>query len=474
MRSIAGRCGPPKQSKLATGQKKMIKKLISIIIVLILGSAVAFFVFKSEPKLNSNFENQSSFLKNFQFRLGLDLSGGSHLIYKADVSGVQAGEVSVSMDALRDVIERRVNLFGVSEPIVQVQSSGFVSGEEEKLIVDLPGVTDVEKATAMIGQTPLLEFKIEAPKDTLKTVKVGKNGEVDLGSIDLDQQFVSTELTGRYLQKASLEFDQTTREPRVSLQFDETGTKFFAQITKNNIGKMVAIYLDGAPISTPVVREEIPNGQAVISGSFTPTEGKLLVGRLNSGALPVPITLLSRQTIGATLGTDAVTAGVKGFLLIALFLILWYRLPGLIAVVALSIYITIMLALFKLLPVTLTAAGIAGFIISIGIAVDANILIFERLKEELHSGRTIANSVSAGFSRAWSSIRDSNLSTIISATILFWFGTSLIKGFALTLGMGVLISMFSAIMISRIFLSGLIFVGEGKIARFLFSSGISK
>ena len=478
MRSIAGRCGPPKQSKLATGQKKMIKKLISIIIVLILGSAVAFFVFKSEPKLNSNFENQSSFLKNFQFRLGLDLSGGSHLIYKADVSGVQAGEVSVSMDALRDVIERRVNLFGVSEPIVQVQSSGFVSGEEEKLIVDLPGVTDVEKATAMIGQTPLLEFKIEAPKDTLKTVKVGKNGEVDLGSIDLDQQFVSTELTGRYLQKASLEFDQTTREPRVSLQFDETGTKFFAQITKNNIGKMVAIYLDGAPISTPVVREEIPNGQAVISGSFTPTEGKLLVGRLNSGALPVPITLLSRQTIGATLGTDAVTAGVKaaiiGFLVVALFLILWYRLPGLIAVVALSIYITIMLALFKLLPVTLTAAGIAGFIISIGIAVDANILIFERLKEELHSGRTIANSVSAGFSRAWSSIRDSNLSTIISATILFWFGTSLIKGFALTLGMGVLISMFSAIMISRIFLSGFIFVGEGKIARFLFSSGISK
>jgi protein-export membrane protein SecD len=439
-----------------------------------LGSAVAFFVFKSEPKLNPNFETESSFFKNSPFRLGLDLSGGSHLIYQADVSGVPAGEVSLSMDALRDVIERRVNLFGVSEPVVQVQNSGFVSGEGEKLIVDLPGVTDVEKATAMIGQTPLLEFKIEAPKDAPRNATVGKDGKV---SLDMGPQFIQTELTGRYLKRASLEFDQTTREPKVSLQFDETGTKLFAQITKDNVGKIVAIYLDGAPISTPVVREEIPNGQAVISGNFTPTEGKQLVGRLNSGALPVPITLLSRQTIGATLGTDAVAAGVKaaiiGFLIVALFLILWYRLPGFIAVLALIIYVTAMLALFKLLPVTLTAAGIAGFIISIGIAVDANILIFERLKEELHSGRGVSDAVSSGFSRAWSSIRDSNFSTIISAMILFWFGTPLIKGFALTLGMGVLVSMFSAIMISRIFLSGLIFIGEGKVARFLFSSGVS-
>ena len=453
----------------------MFKKIVSILIVLILGTAVAFFVFKSEPKLNSNFQNEWSFFKNSPFRLGLDLSGGSHLIYKADVSGVKAGDISVSMDALRDVIERRVNLFGVSEPIVQVQSSGFVSGAEEKLIVDLPGVTDVEKATTMIGQTPLLEFKTEAPKDTPQKATVDKNGKV---SLDTSPQFVSTELTGRYLQKASLEFDQTTREPKVSLQFDDTGTKLFAQITKDNVGKMVAIYLDGAPISTPVVREEIPNGQAIISGNFTPIEGKQLVGRLNSGALPVPISLLSRQTIGATLGSDAVTAGVKaaiiGFLIVALFLILWYRLPGFIAVLALCLYITIMLALFKLLPVTLTAAGIAGFIISIGIAVDANILIFERLKEELHTGRTISGAVDAGFHRAWSSIRDSNFSTIISAIILFWFGTPLIKGFALTLGMGVLVSMFSAIMISRIFLSGLVLVGEGKVARFLFSSGFSK
>jgi len=453
----------------------MIKKIVSIILVLVSGFAVAFFVFKSEPKLNSNFENENSFFKNSQFSLGLDLSGGSHLIYKADVSAIPNGEVSVSMDALRDVIERRVNLFGVSEPIVQVQNRSFVSGEDEKLIVDLPGITDVEKATEMIGQTPLLEFKIEAPKDAPQKATIDKEGKV---VVDATPQFIATDLTGRYLTKATLEFDQNTREPRVSLQFDDTGTKLFAQITKDNIGKMVAIYLDGAPISTPVVREEIPNGQAIISGNFTPTEGKQLVGRLNSGALPVPISRLSRQTIGATLGSNAVTAGVKaaiiGFLVVALFLILWYRLPGFIAVLALCIYIAIMLALFKLLPVTLTAAGIAGFIISIGIAVDANILIFERLKEELHAGHTVSDAVSAAFHRAWSSIRDSNLSTIISAIILFWFGTSLIKGFALTLGMGVLVSMFSAIIISKVFLLGATFIGQGKVARFLFLSGFSK
>ena len=401
------------------------------------------------------------------------------MIYKADVSAIPAGQVSDSMNALRDVIERRVNLFGVSEPVVQVQQGGIISSNgDEKLIVDLPGVTDVTKATEMIGQTPLLEFKTEAPVGTPQKVTVGPDGKVNIGAINLGQQFTPTELTGRYLKRATLEFDQNTREPRVSLQFDDTGTKLFADITKNNIGKIVAIYLDGAPISTPVVKEEIPNGQAVISGNFTPTEAKQLVGRLNSGALPVPISLLSKQTIGASLGGNAVNAGVKaaiiGFLIVALFLILWYRLPGIIAVLALCIYIAIILALFKLLPVTLTAAGIAGFIISIGIAVDANILIFERVKEELRSGRTINDAVATGFSRAWFSIRDSNISSIITAIILFWFGTSLIKGFALTLGMGVLVSMLSAITITKIFLSGVNFFGEGKVARFLFSSGISK
>ena len=365
------------------------------------------------------------------------------------------------MDALRDVIERRVNLFGVSEPIVQVQGGGFISGGEHQLIVDLPGITDVEKATEMIGQTPLLEFKIERPKDQPITIKPDPDGKIDPDVLQA-QQFAETELTGRYLQKATLEFDQNTREPMVSLQFDDTGTKLFAEITKNNIGKMVAIYLDSSPISTPVVREEIPNGQAVISGSFTPTEAKLLVGRLNSGALPVPITLVSKQTIGATLGESAVAAGVKagviGFLLVALFLILWYRLPGLVAVLALSFYTAVLLAIFKLLPVTLSAAGIGGFIISLGMAVDANVLIFARMKEELALGKSVAFSVNEGFRRAWLSIRDSHVTTLLSAFVLYSFTTSIVRGFALTLGIGAIISLFTATIITRALL--LSFIGK--------------
>jgi preprotein translocase subunit SecD len=457
----------------------MIKRIILSVLVLVLGAGIGFFVYKSEPRLNPNFEQASGFFKKHPFRLGLDLSGGSHLVYKADVSAVPEGEVKDSMESLRDVIERRVNLFGVSEPVVQVQSGSVVSGAPEQLIVDLPGVTDLEQAIKMIGQTPLLEFKTEAPKNEPIKVKVGEDGKVDLTDVDLaGARYKSTELTGRYLKKAILQFDPTTNSPVVSLQFNEEGSKLFAQITKENVGKTVAIFLDGAPISTPVVREEIPTGEAVISGNFTPTEAKQLVGRLNSGALPVPITLTSTQTIGATLGESAIAAGVKaaifGFMLVALFLILWYRLPGLVAAVSLSLFVVIMLALFKLLPVTLTAAGIAGFIISIGIAVDANVLIFERVKEELRKGETVASAVSHGFSRAWFSIRDSNISGLITAIILFWFGTSLIKGFALTLGMGIAVSLFSAITLTRIFLKTLSFVGEGKVARFLFSSGLSK
>ncbi len=469
----------------------MIKRAVLAVIILLLGAGVGFFVYKSEvasrayksdiasKKLPA--ETRPAGLAKYPFRLGLDLSGGSHLIYDADVSAVESGEVDSSMEALRDVIERRVNIFGVSEPVVQVQSGGIISGAGEQLIVDLPGVTDIKEAIAMIGQTPLLEFKVEAPAGATQKVKgTVKDGVVVLDSVNLDdlsQQYVSTELTGRYLERAALVFDPNTREPQVSLQFDDEGTRLFAQITKENIGKTVAIYLDGMPVSTPVVRMEIPSGLAYISGNFTPAAAKLLVGRLNSGALPVPITHVSTRTIGATLGESAVVAGVKaaiiGFLFVALFLILWYRLPGLVAAVSLSIFVAIILALFKLLPVTLTAPGIAGFIISIGIAVDANVLIFERVREELRAGHTIKEAVNLGFSRAWLSIRDSNISNIITALILFWFGTSLIKGFALTLGMGVIVSMFSAITVTRIFLSALVFIGEGKVARFLFSSGIT-
>lgn len=456
----------------------MRKNIILSLIILVLGFGVAFFVWKTEPGLNKNFESQSAFFKNFPFRLGLDLSGGTHLIYEADLSAVPENEVNDSLAALRDVIERRINIFGVSEPVVQVQHGSAISGAGEQLIVDLPGVTDVKQAIEMIGQTPVLEFKTEAPAKQSITAKVGPDGVLDLGAIDLSDQFKATELTGRYLKRANLEFDPNTRQPVVSLQFDDAGTKLFAQITKENIGKQVAIFLDGKSIVTPVVQEEIPNGQAVISGVFTPNEAREIVRNLNYGALPVPITLLSTQTIGATLGASAVDAGVKaaivGFLLVAIFLVLWYRLPGVVAVVALSFYTAVVLFIFKLLPVTLTAAGIGGFIISLGMAVDANVLIFERIKEEIGNGYSIGESIHAGFKRAWTSIRDSNISSMITAVILFWLGTPLIKGFALTFGLGVLVSMLSAITISRIFLFALGIEKTSKITKFLFSSGVSK
>lgn len=453
----------------------MWKNRITVLIILLVAFFLGFFIVKSEEGLNKNYENTSSFFKSYPFKLGLDLSGGTHLVYKADLSLVKESDVDDSMSALRDVIERRVNLFGVSEPLVQVQKSGLVAGQDEKLIVDLSNVTDIKKAVDMIGETPLLEFKVEKEGVAEVVYSVDENGEL---FPDVDAMFLPTKLSGKYLKQAILEFDQNTRQPMVSLQFNEEGKDLFAQITKDNIGKMVAIYLDGAPISTPVVREPILDGQAVISGNFTPNEAKQLVGRLNSGALPVPISLISSQTIGASLGSDAINSGIKagfiGLSLLALFLIFWYRLPGLIAVLSLFVYILIVLTLFKLIPVTLTASGIAGFIISLGIAVDANVLIFERLKEEIKLGKSIKDSISTAFERAWLSIRDSNIASLIISAILFWFGTSLIQGFALTLGVGVLVSMFVALFVLKAFIFCASNLGESKVVRFLFSSGFSK
>jgi len=434
----------------------MWKVRLTAVLLLIFGLLVGYFVYASNPEPKAALLPVPSFIKKIPFKLGLDLSGGTHLIYRADVSLLKDIDISDSMNSLRDVIERRVNLFGVAEPVVQVQEERLGGLKENRLIVDLPGVTDVDQAVAMIGQTPLLEFKTENEDGT---------------------DFVSTPLTGRYLERAILEFDQTAYQPIVSLQFDKDGAELFRQITKENVGKLVAIYLDGAPISIPVVREEISGGLAQITGDFTPKEAKTLVGRLNSGALPVPIELISTQTVGATLGEKAVADGVKAglisFVILAIFFVLWYRLPGIIAILSLIIYIALMLALFKLIPVTLTAAGIAGFIISLGVAVDANILIFERIKEELRGGLKISDAVTTGFKRAWFSIRDANLTTLIAAIILFWFGTSSIQGFALVFGLGIIVSMLSAITLSRYFLRGVSF-GNGKAMKFLFSSGISK
>ncbi len=410
----------------------------------------------------------SSVVSKFAFKLGLDLAGGTELIYKADVSQVSSGDVSGALSSLKDVIERRVNLFGVSEPVVQLEGAGTFS-KDNKLIVDLPGVTDVKQAIAQIGQTPLLEFRLlptnfPSPAST---------------SEQIYELSTSTGLSGRFLSHADLQFNnQVGGTPVVTLSFNPEGTTLFAKITRENVGQILAIFLDKQPISTPRINEEIPSGNAQISGSFSASEARDLVRNLNYGALPVPIELVSTQTIGPSLGASALHAGIDaglwGFLILAAFLILWYRLPGLIATIALVMYVIISLAIFKLVPVTLTAAGLAGFILSIGMAVDANILIFERMKEELRRGKHLNVAIHEGFHRAWLSIRDSNISSIITAVVLFWLGTSAVKGFALTLGLGVVISMFTAITVSRTFLFALPQKGESKLSKFLFGSGLRK
>ncbi|OIP79752.1 MAG: protein translocase subunit SecD [Parcubacteria group bacterium CG08_land_8_20_14_0_20_48_21] len=603
--------------------------------------------------------------RNDQFHLGLDLQGGAHLVYEADTSRVfsDAGE---AVDGVRDVIERRVNSFGVAEPLVQTTKVG----DSWRIIVELAGVFDVNEAIQKIGETPLLEFKVQnnepprilteqekqqmdaynadakgraqkildslrngtvifddavpqysedtttvtiggklgylfaddaqyaslvsavenlqkdgiAPEAVVDTVgyhvvklldtrteekevfashllicwqglttcaqsrtkeeaqakinllkaqatpenfsELAKENSDDLGSgpqggvlgsfrkgamvpafenavfnqsvgtisdvvespfgyhliLKTDEKLVTayqlahilittqsetdilgpqdewqnTDLTGKHLRRAVLEFNQTTGEPEVSIEFGSEGKKLFEDITDKNIGKPVAIFLDGIPISTPTVQQKIVGGKAVITGQFTVPEAKQLVQRLNTGALPVPITLVSQQTVGATLGSDSLAkslqAGMLGILFVVLFMILYYRLSGILAVCSLGVYAVVLLALFKLIPITLTLAGIAGFILSLGMAVDANVLIFERIKEELRRGRSVDAAIDEGFVRAWPSIRDGNVSTLITCFILFTFTTSIVQGFAITLGIGVVVSMFSAIVITRIFM----------------------
>ncbi len=397
----------------------------------------------------------------YPFKLGLDLQGGTHLLYQADLSNVEKKDYSSAMQGLRDVIERRINYFGVREPVVQVEE------KSQRLIVELAGVTDVNEAIKMIGQTPFLEFKEQRPQEETQKI-LDKQKEIKDKTFEeaqkipdwqlacQDTYFQSTQLTGKYLKKAEVTFDQTTYRPGISLEFNDEGAKIFEDLTKKNVGKPLAIYIDNALISAPTVKETISGGRAQITGDFTIDAAKELTRNLNAGALPVPIKLISQQTIGPTLGQDSLNkslkAGMIGFLTVILFMIILYKFPGFLSSMALLIYIALNLAVFKAIPVTLTLAGIAGFILSIGMAVDANILIFARMKEELSQGKNIPIAMEEGFRRAWPSIRDGNLTTLVVAGIMFWLGSGFVKGFALTLSIGVLLSMFSAIVITRDFM----------------------
>lgn len=393
------------------------------------------------------------------FKLGLDLQGGSHLVYLADLSSIDSKDYAGSMSGLRDVIERRVNAFGIAEPNIQTAKEGG----EYHLIVELAGVKDVNQAIKMIGQTPFLEFKEERSAEETKAIlEAQKNNERQFE----DPYFKPTGLNGKYLKRSEVTFDPNTYKPVVNLQFNDEGSKMFEDITRRNIGKRVAIYLDGGPISVPRVNDAINGGRAVITGDFSVTEAKELTQRLNSGALPVPIKLVSQRNIEASLGEAAVEkslqAGMYAILAVAIFMVLWYRFPGILAVLALLAYTALTLAVFKLMAVTLTLAGIVGFILSIGMAVDANILIFARMREESRANKNLGLAVRDGFARAWPSIRDSNISTLLTCAVLYFFSASLVKGFALTLALGVLISMFSAIFITRLLLEVLMSEKLGK------------
>jgi protein-export membrane protein SecD len=428
--------------------------------------------------------NSSARGVNTPFVLGLDLSGGAHLVYQADVSKLQSADIANSMAALRDSVERRINTFGVSEPVVQTEVNTALAsaGSAYKLIVELPGVTNTKQAEDAIGATPSLEFRLAASSSVAafeKSPAASSTTTPITANPAFTALFQSTGLDGSAITRASLVFDPTTNQPEVGLTFSPSGTTLFDQITKNHIHDYLGIFLDGLLIEFPTINQEIPNGQGVISGGFTADSANTLVRNLNYGALPIPVKLISEETIGPTLGQEAVNGGIRAgmisFALIALFLIIWYRLPGLVATVALAIYTALMLALFKFIPVTLTAAGIAGFIITIGMAVDANILIFERMKEELARGRGVWDAMHEGFARAWPSIRDSNISSIITGFILYKFGsTSVITGFALVFMIGVLVSLFTAITVSRLLLYAVAPTNDSPMLRFLINNGFRR
>lgn len=363
-------------------------------------------------------------------KLGLDLIGGSRLVLEAQTTNIVKQITPDMMDSLQFAIEKRVNSLGVAETIVQ--RSG-----ERRLIVEIPNISDTTKAKQYLGATAELDFR----------------------KMDANKKWVSTGLTGNDLKKAMVGSDPTTGEWQVMLEFNDKGTRKFAAVTQELVGKPMAIFFNNELQSAPYINEPILGGKAQITGGqggFQFADAKEMVDLLNAGALPIPAKIIEENSVGPTLGADSISkskkAGIIGIGIVMLFMIVYYRLPGLIADIALILYTLFTFAIFKIIPVTLTLAGIAGFILSIGMAVDANILIFERTKEELKIGRTLFTAINAGFDRAFTSIFDSNMTTIITCTILYMLGTSIVKGFALTLAIGVLVSMFSAITVTKNFM----------------------
>ena len=387
-----------------------------------------------------------NFYRDFSIKQGLDLQGGTHVLLVADMSQMPNEDKEEALRGIREVISRRVDLYGVSEPVIQTS----VVGEEYRLIVELPGIQNVDEALNLIGTTAQLDFR----------ELVVSSDEAEASNGAEQSEFKSVGLTGKDLKKSRVEFDPNTGKPVVALEFSNEGAVLFGEVTERNVGKPLAIFLDNQPVTIPVVNEKITGGRAVISGEFTTTAAKNLSIQLNAGALPVEVDIVEQRNVVASLGQDSVSkslrAGLVGLTMVVAFMVLYYGWSGFLADMALLVYGVLTLALYKLIPITLTLPGLAGFILSVGMAVDSNILIFERMKEELREGKPWREAMELGFGRAWDSIKDANIATLITAIILFnplqwnFLNTSgQIRGFALTLSLGIGVSLFTGIVVTR-------------------------
>lgn len=397
------------------------------------------------PEINFKIGN-TEIKKSIDLKYGLDLAGGASLVFNIDTSKVKTEDLSQALESLKSNIERRINLFGVSETNVQISKQN----DQYRLIIELPGVEDVSNTVDLIGTTAQLTFRgeVDIPPEATASATFYDVFSKDIG------------LDGSHLVRSAVEINPNNSEPEVALEFDEEGAKIFAQATKDFLNKRIAILIDDYPLTYPTVQTVITDGKAVISGSFDSKSAKELSAQLNAGALPLPITMIQQSQIGATLGQDSLNkgllAGIVGLVLVCLFMIANYGKLGLIADIGLIIYGLITLTLYRLIPITLTFPGIVGFILSIGMAVDSNILIFERLREEVRKGKNWNMAMETGFGRAWDSIKDANACTIITGLILFnpfnwsFLNTSgMVRGFAVTLILGIIIGIFTGVFVTR-------------------------
>lgn len=391
--------------------------------------------------------------KEFKLKQGLDILGGTQVVLEADVSNIATEDKDRALESVKEVIARRIDLYGVSEPTILTSKVG----ENYRVIVELPGIEQPDQALSLLGTTAQLDFRLEQQATAAASMSNATNSAEFIGAL---QNFQPTGLTGKQLKRATVQFDNNDNAPVVALEFDSEGTDLFAEITQKNTEKVMGIFIDGYPLMLPKISTPILDGKAIITGGFQLEEAKQLAIQLNSGALPVPITILEQRQLGASLGQDSVAAsmraGLVGLCVVVIFMILMYGSKGFLASLALAVYAVITIALYKIIGVTITLPGIAGLILSIGMAVDANILTFERMKEELRAGVPFQAALELGFGRAWDSIKDANIATIVTALILinpfsfsFLNTSGLVRGFGITLLLGVLISLFTGVVVTR-------------------------